>query len=88
MQVFSSKTARLVYAAAAVRFMAGFAIGIWGAPYFRGAFPEDAAQYAVINAAIVAVGGVSRYLLSLHGQLDECCQRMQAWQQHYLPELS
>jgi hypothetical protein len=63
MQVFSSKTARLVYTAAAVRFMAGFAIGIWAAPYFRGAFPDDAAQYAVINAAIVAVGGVSRYSL-------------------------
>eukprot|EP00953_Heterococcus_sp_UTEX-ZZ885_P008758 5213-Heterococcus_DN1.PRE.2 len=79
--VFSSKTAKLVYAAAAVRFMAGFAIGIWGAPYFRGAFPEDAAQYAVINAAIVAVGGVSSNVLGgyLSDKLFPIDARYRAW---------
>ena len=36
---------------------AGFAIGAWAAPYYRSAFPSRAAEYALLNALIVAGGG-------------------------------
>ncbi|KAG5187759.1 major facilitator superfamily domain-containing protein [Tribonema minus] len=56
--ILSSRTAVLVYAASAARFMAGFAVAIWLAPFFRGAFPDHAAQFAIVNAAAVTIGGV------------------------------
>lgn len=61
--VLSNKTVQLLFAASAVRFMAGFSIGIWAAPYFRAQFPDSAAEYAVINAFVVGVGGVTSSLL-------------------------
>ena len=53
-----------LFAASALRFCAGFGIGVWSAPFFRQQFPDDQASFALANAAVVAVGG---FLSSLAG---------------------
>jgi MFS family permease len=46
-----------VLAAAGVRFCAGYAIGVWAAPYFRARFPLQQARFAFVNAMAVGMGG-------------------------------
>ncbi len=46
-----------------LRFCSGLCIGVWAAPYYKAAFPNDASSYAVINALIVGLCGVSSGLL-------------------------
>ena len=49
-----------IFLASFLRFCAGLTIGIWGATYFKDAFPDSASSYAVVNALIVSIcGGVS-----------------------------
>ncbi|CAM9443933.1 unnamed protein product [Phaeothamnion confervicola] len=68
-------------AAAAFRFCAGYGIGVWSAPYFRGAFPGFEAQYAIINACVVAGGGVASSLLGgyLSDRFAAKDPRVRAW---------
>lgn len=47
-----------VFLATAFRFCAGFGIGVWCAPFFRGRFPSNSSEYAVLNAFVVAGGGL------------------------------
>lgn len=47
-----------LFAATAFRFCAGFGIGVWCAPFFRGQFPTFTSQYSVLNAFVVAGGGL------------------------------
>jgi sugar phosphate permease len=79
--VLSSETARLVYASTAVRFSAGFGIGLWSAPYFRAAFPDFAVQYSVTNAFVVASGGFLSSLLGgyLSDRFTPVDVRARAW---------
>ncbi|CAN0270584.1 unnamed protein product [Pylaiella littoralis] len=56
--VFQSNTVKLLFLATAFRFCAGFGIGVWCAPFFRGRFPSNSSEYAVLNALVVAVGGL------------------------------
>lgn len=44
-------------AATAVRFCAGYGIGIWAAPFYRAKFPSMQSSFAVINALTIGVGG-------------------------------
>jgi MFS family permease len=46
-----------VLSAAAVRFCAGYAIGVWASPYFRARFPAEQHMFAFVNAFAVGVGG-------------------------------
>lgn len=46
-----------LYAAAIARFCAGLSIGVWAAPYFRAAYPDDATSYAAVNAVVVGLCG-------------------------------
>ncbi|KAL1530220.1 hypothetical protein AB1Y20_001135 [Prymnesium parvum] len=55
--VLSVPSVRLLLAAAAVRFFAGFAIGAWTPPFYRTYFGAQAASFAVLNALIVAGAG-------------------------------
>lgn len=48
-----------LYAGSFFRFCSGLMIGVWAAPYYKGAFPDDAASYAIINAVIVGLCGVT-----------------------------
>jgi MFS family permease len=55
-QILSIPRVQYIFIASFFRFCAGLLIGVWAAPYFKQAFPNDATQYAVVNAFIV--GGV------------------------------
>jgi len=57
-EVLSTPVVRWLFLGSFLRFCAGLCIGVWAAPYFRLAFPDDASSYAVINALIVGVCGV------------------------------
>jgi MFS family permease len=48
-----------LFAGSFFRFCSGLMIGVWAAPYYKAAFPEDAASYAIINAFIVGLCGVT-----------------------------
>jgi MFS family permease len=52
----SSRRVQWIYLASLIRFGCGLTIGVWGAPYFRLAYPGSQEAYAVWQAAISAVG--------------------------------
>ncbi len=55
--VFGVRSVRLLLAATAARFFAGFAIGAWLAPFYRGAFPARSRLFSILNALIISVAG-------------------------------
>ena len=61
--VLSTPRVRWLFLASFTRFCSGLCIGVWGAPYFRSAFPDDATTYAVVNAFIVGLCGVTSGIL-------------------------
>jgi len=56
--VLSTTDAKLLYSATALRFCAGFSIGIWKAPFVFSKFPGSEAAFAGSNAVVVACGGL------------------------------
>jgi len=75
--VLSSSSVRWLFLASFFRFCSGLSIGVWGAPYFKLAFPDDASSYAVINALIVGICGATSGVLG--GALsDEAGKRAEA----------
>eukprot|EP00986_Skeletonema_menzelii_P002548 scaffold687_cov138-Skeletonema_menzelii.AAC.3 len=62
-QILSIPRVQFIYFASFLRFCSGLMIGVWAAPYFKQAFPDDAAQYAVVNAFIVGGLGMSSGIL-------------------------
>ena len=56
-RVLRVRSVRWLLAGSTARLFAGFAIGAWAAPYYRSAFPDRAAEYALVNALIVAAAG-------------------------------
>ena len=58
-QILSIPRVRWLFAGSFLRFCSGLCIGVWAAPYYKLAFPDDATSYAVINAAIVGLCGVT-----------------------------
>lgn len=61
--VFQSEGARILLSASAIRFAAGFTIGVWKAPFVFEKFPGSEAIFAGSNAFIVAGGGLLSSLL-------------------------
>lgn len=61
--VLSTSDAKLLYTATALRFCAGFSIGIWKAPFVFSKFPGSEAAFAGSNAAVVAGGGILSSLI-------------------------
>jgi MFS family permease len=59
LNVVSSPRIQLLFLASFLRFCSGLCIAVWGAPYFKMAFPESAQSYAVVNAFIVSLCGVT-----------------------------
>jgi len=55
--VTSNARTKWIYLGSFLRFSSGLCIGVWSAPYFRQAFPDNAQQYAIAQAVITAVGG-------------------------------
>jgi MFS family permease len=56
--LISNKRLQWLFLGSFSRFCSGLCIGVWAAPYYKLAFPDDAASYAVINAIIVGICGV------------------------------
>lgn len=63
MQILSIPRVQYIFVASFLRFCAGLMIGVWAAPYFKQAFPDDATQYAVVNAFIVGGMGMTSGIL-------------------------
>ena len=61
--ISTSKRIQWLFLGSFLRFCSGLCIGVWAAPYYKLAFPNDATSYAVINALIVGLCGVSSGLL-------------------------
>lgn len=59
----ASYQAKLLYSAAVLRFVAGFSIGIWKAPFIFEKFAGSEIAFSGGNAFILAVGGFSSGLL-------------------------
>mmetsp|Transcript_1968 Transcript_1968/g.4318 ORF Transcript_1968/g.4318 Transcript_1968/m.4318 type:complete len:324 (+) Transcript_1968:1-972(+) len=62
-QILSIPRVQFIFVASFLRFCSGLMIGVWAAPYFKQAFPDDAAQYAVVNAFIVGGMGMTSGIL-------------------------
>ena len=58
-EVLSIPRVQWLFLAAFFRFCSGLCIGVWSAPYFKSAFPDDSTSYAVVNAFIVGFCGVA-----------------------------
>lgn len=56
-EALSTTRAKWIYGGSFLRFSSGLCIGVWSAPYFRAAFPDNASEYAVAQALITAVAG-------------------------------
>ena len=55
-EVVATKRVQWIFLASFLRFCSGLCIGVWGAPYFRMAFPTQQSEFAVAQAAISAIG--------------------------------
>ncbi len=56
-EALSTTRAKWIFGGSFLRFSSGLCIGVWSAPYFRAAFPDNASDYAVTQAVITAVAG-------------------------------
>ena len=61
--ILSIPRVRFLFIASFFRFCSGLMIGVWAAPYYKQAFPDNAAEYAVVNALIVGGLGMSSGIL-------------------------
>ncbi|KAL7467164.1 hypothetical protein ACHAXS_007415 [Conticribra weissflogii] len=59
LQILSIPRVRYLFLASLFRFSSGLMIGVWKAPYFKEAFADDAATFAVLNAFVVGLMGLS-----------------------------
>jgi len=62
-QILSIPRVQFLFLASFLRFCSGLMIGIWAAPYYKQAFPDNASEYAVVNALIVGGMGLTSALL-------------------------
>lgn len=62
-EVVSTSRVKWLFLASFLRFSAGLSIGIWSAAYFRGAYPDKVSDYAIAQAAITSVCGVTSGIL-------------------------
>lgn len=62
-EILSISSVQWLFAGSFVRFCSGLMIGVWAAPYYKLAFPDDASSYAVINAFVVGLCGVTSGLV-------------------------
>lgn len=78
LSILSSRRVQLLFLACFLRFCAGLSIAVWAAPYFRLTFPDNAAQYSVINAFIVSVCGFTSSVIG--GALaDRASKQVVSW---------
>jgi MFS family permease len=61
--IVSTRRVQWIYLASFLRFCSGLVIGVWGAPYYRMTFPDVQSNYAIVQAAISAVGATASGIL-------------------------
>jgi MFS family permease len=61
--ILSIPRVRFLFIASFFRFCSGLMIGVWAAPFYKQAFPDNAAEYAIINALIVGGLGMGSGIL-------------------------
>lgn len=61
--VIATSRVKWLFLGSFFRFCSGLCIGVWAAPYYRMVFPENQSEYAIAQATITAVFGVSSGLL-------------------------
>lgn len=62
-EVISTSRVKWLFLASFLRFSSGLSIGVWSAPFFRMEYADRVADYAVAQALITAVCGISSGLL-------------------------
>ena len=62
-EIVSTSRVKWLFLGSFLRFCSGLCIGVWSAPLFRESFPDYSGDYAVAQAAITAVCGVSSGLI-------------------------
>ena len=62
-EAFATTRVKWLYLGSFLRFCSGLCIGVWSAPYFRLAFPDNASDYAVAQAFITAIAGSASGLI-------------------------
>ena len=63
LRILSIPRVRYIFLASFFRFCSGLMIGVWAAPYYKQTFPDNASEYAVVNALIVGAMGMSSGIL-------------------------
>jgi len=78
---FSDSAVTLLFAAAAIRFVGGFAIGAFMPKYFKAQWPDKNDEYSVFNAFVVSAGGALSAFLGgkISDVLRKRDQRWSAW---------
>ncbi|KAJ1449013.1 major facilitator superfamily domain-containing protein [Pelagophyceae sp. CCMP2097] len=77
-KLFGDPVVVAIYATTALRFCAGFAIGVWALPCFRAQFPLRASEFGVLYAGVV--GGCGALSALLGGFVaDAAADRAPAW---------
>lgn len=61
--ILSIPRVRFLFIASFFRFCSGLMIGVWAAPFYKQAFPDNAASYAIVNALIVGGLGMGSGIL-------------------------
>lgn len=57
-ELFASPTVRWLLLASGLRFLAGFSLGVWVVPFYRGAFPgQIGPEFALLKAGVNGIGG-------------------------------
>lgn len=59
LQILSIPRVQFIFLASFLRFCSGLMIAVWAAPYYKQAFPDNASEYAVVNAFIVGAMGMT-----------------------------
>ena len=63
LQLLSIPRVRYIYFGSFIRFCSGLMIAIWKATYYKETFPDNTSEFAIVNALIVGVIGLSSGIL-------------------------
>lgn len=82
---FSDPAVSWLFVAAAMRFVGGFAIGVYMPKYFKATWPSKNDQYSVLNAGVVSAGGALSAFIG--GKLSDTLRKRDVRWSAWLPGL-
>merc|ERR1711881_692194 len=80
---FSAPAVSWLFVAAAMRFVGGFAIGVYMPKYFKATWPSKNDQYSVLNAGVVSAGGALSAFIG--GKLSDTLRKRDVRWSAWLP---